>query len=141
VLKVNAELGSTETGAQLWSDSFGQKIADLAAGQEQIVVRMRVALNVSLADIEASRSLRERPANPDVFDLILRARAIELLPQTKDTWAQALKLYEQALERDPNAVLALTGAANAVLSLNFLDAMPHDVALDQAMQYLARASA
>jgi TolB-like protein len=43
VLRVNAELGSTETSAQLWSDSFDQKIDDLAAGQEEIVIRMRAA--------------------------------------------------------------------------------------------------
>jgi class 3 adenylate cyclase/TolB-like protein/tetratricopeptide (TPR) repeat protein len=141
LLKVNAELGSTETGAQLWSDSFDQKISDLAAGQEQIVVRMRVALNISLADIEAARSLRERPTNPEAFDLILRARAIEWQPATKDTVGQALKLYEQALELDPNAVPALTGAANGVMNLSFYEALPEVVALDRAMQYLARARA
>jgi len=74
VLRANAELGSTETGAQLWSDSFDQQIDDLAAGQEQIVVRMRSALNIGLSDIEASRSLREHPTTPDAFDLVLRAR-------------------------------------------------------------------
>ena len=109
-LRVNAELSSTETGAQLWSDSFDQKVADLASGQEQIVIRMRAALNVSLADTEAARSLRERPTNPDAFDFILRARAVMLLPQTKDTMAQAVGLFQQALSRDPNAVLALVGA-------------------------------
>jgi TolB-like protein/DNA-binding winged helix-turn-helix (wHTH) protein/cytochrome c-type biogenesis protein CcmH/NrfG len=140
-LRVNAELGSTETSAQLWSDSFDQKITDLAGGQEQIVIRMRAALNISLADIEAARSLRERATDPDAFDLILRARAIESRPSTKDTAAQALKLYEQALERDPNSVLALAGAVDNVLSLNFYDAMPHDVALNRAEQYLARAQA
>jgi class 3 adenylate cyclase/TolB-like protein len=109
-LRVNAELGSTETGAQLWSDSFNQAVNDLAAGQEQIVIRMRAALNISLADIEAARSLRERPTNPDAFDLVLRARAIASLPMTKDTLTEALRFYEQALDRDPNSVLALTGA-------------------------------
>jgi TolB-like protein/DNA-binding winged helix-turn-helix (wHTH) protein len=139
VLRVNAELGSTETGAQLWSSSFDQKIADLASGQEEIVIRMRSALNIGLADIEAARSLRERPTNPDAFDFILRARAIELLPQMKDTVAKTLQLYEKALERDSDAVLALTGAANAVLSLNFIEAIPHEVALGRAEQYLGRA--
>ena len=97
VLRVNAELGSTETGAQLWSDTFDQKVTDLASGQEQIVIRMRAALNISLADIEAARSLKERPTNPDAFDLILRARAIMLLPPTKDRMAQAVVLFQQAL--------------------------------------------
>jgi TolB-like protein/DNA-binding winged helix-turn-helix (wHTH) protein len=139
VLRVNAELDSTETGAQLWSDNFDQSIRDLAAGQEEIVIRMRAALNISLADIEAARSLRERPTNPDAFDLILRARAIWQRANTQDTAAQALRLYEQALERDPNAVLALTGAADTVGALYYFDAMPYEAAIDRAVHYLARA--
>ena len=138
-LRVNAELSSTETGAQLWSDSFDQKVADLASGQEQIVVRMRAALNISLADIEAARSLQERPTNPDAFDLILQARAVKLLPQTKDTMAQAVGLYQQALSRDPNAVSALIGAVIAILNEEYLDGISYDVAMDRAEQYLGRA--
>jgi TolB-like protein/DNA-binding winged helix-turn-helix (wHTH) protein len=139
VLRVNVELGSTETGAQLWSDGFEEKVADLASGQEQIVIRMSSALNIRLADIEAARSVRERPANPDAFDLILRARAISLLPTTKETAAQALGLYEQALARDPNAVLALTGTVVAVLQEYYRDGISYDAAMDKAVQYLGRA--
>ena len=138
-LRVNAELSSTETGAQLWSDSFDQKVADLASGQEQIVIRMGAALNVSLADTEAARSLRERPANPDAFDFILRARAVTLLPQTKDTMAQAVGLYRQALSRDPNAVPALVGALQAILVEQYLGGLSSEVGMDEAEQYLGRA--
>jgi TolB-like protein len=141
-LRVNVELSSTETGAQLWSDGFDQKVADLASGQEQIVIRMRAALNISLADTEAARSLRERPTNPDAFDFILQARAVMLRPQTKDTVAQAVGLFQQALSRDPNAVLALVGAMGAVLDENYLSGLSSEVAdarLDAAEQYLGRA--
>ncbi len=139
VMRVVAELASTENGAQLWSDSFDQPIDDLAAGQQQIVVRMRSALNISLADIEAARSLRERPANPDAFDLILRARAIDLRPRSKETISQVLTLYQQALDRDPNAVLALTGMTVTLLNAQFYDMLRFDVAVDQASHYFARA--
>jgi TolB-like protein/DNA-binding winged helix-turn-helix (wHTH) protein len=139
ILRVNAELVSTETDAQLWSDNFDQQISDLAAGQEQIVIRMRSALNISLTDIEAARSLRERPTNADAFDLILRARAISWLPQTKDTVSQTLSLYEQALERDPNSVLALTGAVNALLNGYYFGAMPYDAVMKHVEQYLGHA--
>ncbi len=138
-LRVNVELSSTETGAQLWSDSFDQKVADLASGQEQIVIRMRAALNVSLVDTEAARSLQERPTNPDAFDFILRARAVMLLPQTKDTMAQAVGLFQQALSRDPNAVLALVGALQAILNEQYLGGLSYEVAMDEAEQYLGRA--
>ncbi|HME26116.1 MAG TPA: winged helix-turn-helix domain-containing protein [Acetobacteraceae bacterium] len=137
-LRVNAELASTENGAQLWSDSFDQKIADLASVQEQMVIRMRAALNINLADIKAARSLRERPTNPNALDLVLQARAVQLLPVTKDTIAQTLGLYEQALQRDPDSVLALSGAAQLVLRELFLDMLPYDVGIDRAHQYLER---
>ena len=139
ILHVNAELGSTETGAQLWSDGFDQKVADLALGQEQIVVRMRGALNIRLTDIEAARSVKERPTNPDAFDFILRARAVYLLPQTKDTLAQVAALYEQALARDPNSILALTGAADTGLSRYYLGTISFESAMDQAVRYIGRA--
>jgi adenylate cyclase len=139
MLRVNAELSSTETGAQLWSDSFDQSISGLAAGQEQIVIRMRAALNISLVDIEAARSLRERPTNPDAFDFILRARAVMLLPATKDTMAQAVGLFQQALLRDPNAVLALVGAVSALYNEEYLGGLSYEVAMDEAEQYLGRA--
>jgi adenylate cyclase len=137
-LRTNVELSSTETGAQLWSDTFDQKVADLASGQEQIVIRMRAALNVSLVDTEAARSLQERPTNPDAFDFILRARAVMLLPQTKDTMAQAVGLFQQALSRDPNAVLALVGALDATLNENYQGGLSNEVAMDAAEQYLRR---
>ena len=83
-LRVNAQLISTETGAQLWSDRFDQPISDLASGQEQIVIRLRAALAIGLTDIEARRSARERPTNPDAFDLILRARAERNRPESPE---------------------------------------------------------
>jgi TolB-like protein len=138
-LRVNVELSSTETGAQLWSDSFDQKVADLASGQEQIVIHMRAALNISLVDTEAARSLQERPTNPDAFDFILRARAVMLLPQTKDTMAQAVGLFQQALSRDPNAVLALVGAVQAILNERYLGGLGDKFGVDEVEQYLGRA--
>ena len=34
-------------------------------------MRMRAELGISLVEIENARSLRERPTNPDAFDLML----------------------------------------------------------------------
>jgi adenylate cyclase len=110
-LKVNVQLISTETGAQLWSDRLDEQIIDLAAGQEQIVMRLRDELDISMVDIEVARSLRERPANPDAFDLILRARALEHLPPSLQLSKDALALYERALSQDPSSQIAMVGVA------------------------------
>ena len=43
-LRVNVQLTSAENGAHLWSERFDEDIGELAAGQEQIVARMRESL-------------------------------------------------------------------------------------------------
>jgi TolB-like protein len=70
-VRVNAQLISAETAAHLWSDRFDESMKEIADGQEAIVRRIGLALNMQLVDIESARSLRERPDNPDDFDLIL----------------------------------------------------------------------
>jgi adenylate cyclase len=141
ILHVNAELGSTESGAELWSDTFDQKVADLTFGQGQIVVRVSEALNIRLTDIEAARSVKERPTNPDAFDLVLRARAVNLLPATNDRMTQTTAFYEQALARDPNSILALTGAVMTVLTEGYRRIISYESAMDVAAGYLGRAQA
>jgi adenylate cyclase len=111
ILRVNVQLISGETGVHLWSDRFDQDISELGAGQEQIVTRMRSELGIGLVEIEAMRSLRERPANPDAFDLILRARALTNLPPSLQRNDEARLLYERALEQDPSSAPALLGIA------------------------------
>ncbi|HTI84497.1 MAG TPA: winged helix-turn-helix domain-containing protein, partial [Acetobacteraceae bacterium] len=108
-LRVNVQLTSAETGAHLWSDRFDQDIRELAAGQEQIVTRMRSELGISMVQIEVMRSLREHPGNPDTFDLNLRARALGNLPPSTQRNDEVQLLYEQALELDPSSVPALLG--------------------------------
>ena len=136
-LRVNAQLSSTESGAQLWSDRFDQAISDLASGQERIVIRLRAALAVGLTDIEARRSVRERPTKPDAFDLVLRARAQRSGPELPDSLAETVRLFELALQHDPNSIEALTGVANTLAENTLVNDTTDS--LDRAAHYLERA--
>jgi adenylate cyclase len=110
-LRVNVQLTSAETGAHLWSDRFDEQISELAAGQEQIVTRMRTELGVSLVEIEKARSLRERPTAPDAFDLVLRARSLANQPPSLQRNDEAKTLLERALKLDPSSVAAMVSIA------------------------------
>ena len=111
LLRVNVQLVSAETGVHLWSDRFDEQISELAAGQEQIVARMRDELGISMVEIENARSLRERPTNPDAFDLILRARSVRNLPPSPERDMEAAALFERALVLDPGSPYAMTNIA------------------------------
>jgi TolB-like protein/DNA-binding winged helix-turn-helix (wHTH) protein len=139
-LHVDVQVDSTETGAQLWSDRFDQPLSDLATGQEAAIIRMRSALNITLTDIAAARSLREHPSNPDSFDLILRARALRNRPMTAAINTEALRLLELALARDPDSVVALTRAVYALTEAVLYNTLPRGIALDRAARYLDRAA-
>jgi adenylate cyclase len=114
-LQVNVWLVSTETGAQLWANSFDEQVRDLGRGQREIFERIGQVLNVAVTDIESARSKRERPTNPDAFDLIIRARALRLHPMGPREEAERIALYERALRLDPTSILALTGLADMLI--------------------------
>jgi adenylate cyclase len=107
-LRVNVQLISGETAAVLWSDRFDEEIGELAAGQEQVVRRMKDDVSVCLIEIENARSLRERSTNPDAFDLVLRARSIRNQPPNRQRDDEVMALLERALVLDPSSVYAMT---------------------------------
>jgi TolB-like protein len=80
VVRVNVQLISTETNTHIWADRFDQEITDLATGLEALVCRIRAALAIEGVSAESIRSVRDRAANPDAFDLVLRARSLQNQP-------------------------------------------------------------
>ena len=87
-----------------------QQLNDLSAGRDAIVRRIGQTLNVALVDVESARGKRERPTNPDAFDLILRAQsAMHSIRWARGEEAERIALYEKTLRLDPTSILALTG--------------------------------
>ena len=95
-LRVSVQLVSTETGAHLWADRFDQDVKDLSIGQDEIANLLSAELGVQVVEVETSRSVRERPTNPDAFDFFLRGRYA-----FKSQSMQSITFYEQALRLDP----------------------------------------
>jgi TolB-like protein/class 3 adenylate cyclase/Tfp pilus assembly protein PilF len=108
-VRVNAQLIDAETGAHLWTERFDRARADLIEMQNEITAGIASALRVRLVDIESRRGQRERPDNPDATDLAMRGWALIYASQTKDNNVAARRLFEAALEADPQTVSALTG--------------------------------
>ena len=106
VLRINAQLVSTESGAHVWADRFDEPMNDLAAGQEEIVEQLGNALGFQLLRVEAARSQRDRSDNPDAFDLYLRARSVLILPYTPERASEGKALLERAVQLDPSFAVA-----------------------------------
>jgi TolB-like protein len=121
-LRINAQLADTTSNAQLWSDSFEGDQSDLFALQDQVTARIGNSIGREIV-IVAARESESRKSSPKASDLILRARALNLLPTSLSNEQRQEDLYRQALALEPNNVnvmieLALTLSVQAA---NFLD--------------------
>ena len=110
-ITVNAQLISTETGAQVWADRFDGERSNLGQLQVEFVSRLANSLGIELVKAEALRAARERPNNPDAVDLAMRATASWNLTGGGTSTNDAMNLYERTLALDPQNVAALTGLA------------------------------
>jgi adenylate cyclase len=113
-VRVNAQLIDAESGAHLWADRFDEDVADLFKLQDQIVARLAHTLDLELVKAEAAKSARS--TNPDAIDLVMRGWELMNDPalfSNKEKVTEARALLEQALEIDPDNVVAIAGVAAA----------------------------
>jgi TolB-like protein len=126
-LRVNAQLIDADTAAHLWAERFDGGTGDLFALQNEITSRIAIALNLEIIDAEAARPTED----PDAVDYILRGRAENSKPPTRENYAARIGHYEQALALEPGSVEAQSLLA-AMLIARAHDEMAEDMAADIA---------
>jgi TolB-like protein/DNA-binding winged helix-turn-helix (wHTH) protein/Flp pilus assembly protein TadD len=93
---VNARLVDASAGTQLWANAFDVARGDTGSILDDIVPRISSALRFSLVQAEETRSQRA-PADPDAFDLTIRARSILDHGSDPATLDRARALLERAV--------------------------------------------
>jgi TolB-like protein/Tfp pilus assembly protein PilF len=111
-VRVNAQLIDAETDAHLWAERFDRNTGDLFPLQNEITSRIAVALNIELLGAEASRPT----GHPDALDYILRGRAANLKPPSREKYSEEISLFECALALDPRSVEAQSELARALIA-------------------------
>lgn len=127
-VRINAQLYDTHGGAQLWSNTFEGSLGDLFALQDDITARVSSSAGPRMI-IAAARDGEKRQQTPQVADLLLRARALGLRPQSVTNFKSMEALYRQALAIEPDNVNAMAGLAGtlAIQIDNFGDQLSLDV--------------
>jgi adenylate cyclase len=128
-IRINAQLIDAETDTHLWAERFNGDTSDLFALQDEITSRIAVTLSIELVRVEAARPTQD----PNALDFILRGRAAGLKPDSLDTYAEQITLFEHALTLDPQSVEARSLLANVLVKrlLNFAPST-HDSDLKRA---------
>ena len=126
-VRVTAQLIDAETDAHLWAERFTGDAGDLFALQDEITSKIAVALDLELVEAEAARPIDR----PDTRDFILRGRAVRLKQPSRETRAEAVMMFEQALALDPQSAAAQSWLAIA-LTARVLDYMAETAEADIA---------
>jgi TolB-like protein len=114
-VRVNVQLIEAKDGNQVWAERFDTERKSILQVQDEIVGRVLRAIGLQVVDVEARRSLRERPNSPEVLDLVMRGRAALNQPSSPPSMIEARGLFERALTVQPTNVDALAGVATTLI--------------------------
>jgi len=109
-LRITGQLVDTVSGGNLWSDRFDGDPLDAFELQDRVAESVAAAIEPTLQIAEIGRLQRDRPAQLDAYDLLLRAYAL-LAEFTATGMNAALACLEQSLALDPDYVPAMAAAA------------------------------
>jgi adenylate cyclase len=123
-IRINAQLADANSNAQLWSESFEGDQSDLFVLQDRVTTLVGNSIGREMV-VVAARESEIRKTNPKVGDLMLRARAIKVKPQSFELLQQIQDLCREALALESNNAAAMAGLAVALelQALNFAHRM------------------
>jgi TolB-like protein/class 3 adenylate cyclase/Tfp pilus assembly protein PilF len=144
-VRVNAQLVDARTYRQLWGQTYDGDLADVFAIQSEIAQRIVAQLKSQLSAQEKAAIEQIPTADLAAHDFYVRAKmlitsAVFSTPQA-DSLSEAVRLLDEAVERDPNFALAYYQLAHAhdLLYFTGTDHTPARLALaDAAIQSLTR---
>lgn len=117
-VQVNVQLIDAETGAHLWADRFDTPCRKLPGAESEIVGRLAWAIKRELLLATGRCVEQDTTAKGDARDVEMRGWGVWRRPQSAVNFQEALRLFEQALELDPQSIGARNGVA-AVLVNDF----------------------
>jgi tetratricopeptide (TPR) repeat protein len=108
-VRITAQLIEATTGTHLWADRFEGLLADIFGLQDKVASHVSGVIVNALPAAESARSAGRPTKDLTAYDLYLRAYA--MVRSSSNRIHEALRLMEQAIERDPHYGPALAWAA------------------------------
>jgi adenylate cyclase len=111
-VRITAQLIEAATGKHLWADRYDRDFKDIFALQDEVLEKIVAALAVTRTPMEKKRLARPLTASAEAYDLYLKGLRQESF-FTRDGNLESRKLFERALELDPDFASATAHLAQA----------------------------
>ena len=110
-VRITAQLIKIDDGYHLWSETYDRTLDDIFAIQDEIAESVVEQLKITIL----GDTPKAAEADPQAYALYLEARHTHR-QMTAESLRKAQGLYEQALRRDPNLVVAMKGLASNLMN-------------------------
>jgi adenylate cyclase len=114
-VRITGQLVDATNGAHLWADRFDGSLEDVFDLQDKVAINVAGVIEPALQAAETTRSASRPTDDLTAYDLYLRAYAMFF--SSAEQIPEAIRLLEQAIERDPRYGPALGMAAVCCLRL------------------------
>jgi adenylate cyclase len=104
-IRIAGQLIDGSTGVHLWADRLEGALEDVFDLQDQVTASVVGAIAPRLEQAEIERSKRKQTENLDAYDYYLRGMACHY-QETRESTSEALRMFQRAIELDPNFAAA-----------------------------------
>jgi TolB-like protein len=137
-VRVNVKLVDANDGAIQWSESYDDKLSGILKLQSQIAQSVAKQLKGVLG-VEESASLSKAETNSaEAYELYLQGRKL-WDKRTKESFEDAIELFNQAIALDENFALAYVGIADVRLMESFYSISYPKVSAEKAREATEKA--
>ncbi|HVQ56287.1 MAG TPA: hypothetical protein VMS29_05990 [Pyrinomonadaceae bacterium] len=148
-LRITAQLINAADGYHIWTERYDREMRDVFELQDEITAAVVNALKLKLLGTTEESSdkmtalieeLKHHARDVQAYQLYLQGQFF-LNKFTAADAVRAIKLFEEAVERDPGLALAHAGLADAYIMLTEMGPMPPHDAMPKAKEFALRAIA
>ena len=121
-LRINVQLADTQSGKQLWNETFEGEATNMFELQDLVTARIGNSIGNELV-IVAARESEKRKSSNKAADLMMRQRALNAAALSTEVFNQRETLLRAVIQQEPDNAEALGELARvlAIYAYNFLD--------------------
>ena len=113
-VRVNVQLINALTDAHLWADTYDRKLLDIFSAETEIAKTIADTLQAKLSGSEKTAISKKPTANPEAYELYLKARFF-WNKRTGNDLKTAADYFQRAIDADPSYGSAYAGLAQSYL--------------------------
>jgi len=115
-LTVQTELVDVQDGAQLWGDSYNERVSNSPRIHEHIATQISDKLQLRLTEKQRKRLTKRYTTDEEAYLSYLRGR-FHWNKRSYEAVTLSINFFQEAIERDPRYAVAYAGLADAYVVL------------------------